>query len=131
MRTFHLIALPAVLLSLGAEADQNLSPPVTPAEVGRFQVKELQGPDALSLLAKLDSMTGATWSVCKDNPRKWCRFEAPSTPLASGPVGRYALVSPTAGAKAGLLLDTVSGRAWQVCTPPTPSRALAWCPLEG
>lgn len=128
MRTFHLIALPALLLSLGAEADQNLSPPVTAAEVGRFQVKELQGGE---LLAKLDSMTGATWFVCKDNPRKWCRFEAPSTPLASGPVGRYALVSPTAGGKAGMLLDTVSGRAWLVCTPPTPSRTLGWCPLEG
>lgn len=122
----HLAALAALGLCLSdtARADQNLSPTVSASEIDRFQVREL----TFEVVAKVDSMTGATWFLCKDNAKKWCRFEAHTSPLPSGPVGRYALLTIRS---TGALLDTVSGRMWLACTPPTPKSILGWCPVEG
>ncbi|MBL8917762.1 MAG: hypothetical protein JNJ54_02800 [Myxococcaceae bacterium] len=95
----------------------------SPSEVGRYQVLK-----ANELTLKLDTQTGATWSLCP-HPKKagkstWCRINASALP--SGPSGRYRVTE----AFQIMLVDTVSGRAWQRCEEPTPEKRLAWCQVE-
>jgi hypothetical protein len=95
----------------------------TPAETARYQVLK-----ALDLTLKLDTQTGATWSLCvntkKQSKAAWCKFNAPLLP--AGPSGRYRI----AEAFQIMLIDSVSGRSWQRCEDPTPEKRLAWCPIE-
>jgi hypothetical protein len=113
-----------VLLSLGAWADEFVTPAPTPTEVARFTVARTQ-----NFSAKLDSMTGATWYLCASTKTRgrsaWCRFREISG-LASGPAGRYRLNEGTPL----ILLDTVSGRSWTRCDVPTPEKGEAWCQVE-
>jgi hypothetical protein len=116
--------LVAVLLAVPAVAQVTIvNDAPSPAEIGRYQVLK-----ANELTLKLDTQTGATWSLCphakKPGKSTWCRFN--SNPLPSGPVGRYRV----AEAFQIMLVDTVSGRAWQRCEDPTPEKRLAWCQVE-
>jgi hypothetical protein len=95
----------------------------TPSEIGRYQVLK-----ANELTLKLDTQTGATWSLCA-HPKKagkstWCRFNANALP--AGPSGRYRI----AEAFQIMLVDSVSGRTWARCEDPTPEKRLGWCPVE-
>ncbi|MEW5738263.1 MAG: hypothetical protein AB1938_05020 [Myxococcota bacterium] len=118
MRTSIVVAL---LLAAPALAEEYVAPSPTPADVGRYVVVH-DGDSAL----RLDTMTGTTWFLCeKKKGSAWCRGKEISG-LTAGPAGRYRLVDVGWIA----LLDTVSGRTWKRCAPPTGEKIVAWCALE-
>lgn len=115
------VLLACCLASTSAFADEYVAPAPRPADVGRYQV--LHDGD-LSL--RIDTMTGATWFQCeKKKGPAWCKAKEIAG-LTAGPAGRYRFVDL---GRAGLL-DTVSGRTWLRCAPPTGERSVAWCSLE-
>lgn len=109
------------LLALPALADEIVNGAPSNSELGRYTVHKAQ-----ELTARLDSATGAVWFLCpKKSKQAWCRAkDVPSLP--AGPVGRYRLTDTTPL----MLVDSVTGRAWQRCDLPTPEKGLAWCALE-
>lgn len=123
MRNLSSMTLLAVAVSSVALADEYVVPQPTPAEVGRYTIVR-----TAEITTKLDSMTGATWFLCP-SPRKgrtsWCRYKDIAG-LSSGPVGRYRL----AEGNPLVLVDSVSGRSWTRCEPPTTEKGLAWCQVD-
>lgn len=127
MRSTFLIAL---LLAAPLYADEVVSPPVGPGEVGRYQIASVRGGTGLAQV-KLDSMTGASWAYCRKGTKGawgWCKM-GNKGPLSPGPVGRFRMISAEGGFTT-LLLDTVSGRTWGMCDDPTPEKSFSWCAIE-
>jgi len=119
MRSILLLGL--LLGSSSAFADEYVAPAPTPADTGRYALFH-DGDGAL----RVDTMTGATWFLCeRKKGSAWCKTKE-ITGLTAGPSGRYRLVDVGWVA----LLDTVSGRTWKRCAPPTGEKTVAWCAVE-
>lgn len=126
----RLLSLSLILLAAPIYADEVVSPPVAPGEVGRYQIASVRGTTGPAQV-KLDSMTGTTWAYCRKGAKSawgWCKM-GNKGPLSPGPVGRFRMVSPEGGVTT-LLLDTVSGRSWGMCDDPTPEKTFSWCAIE-
>ena len=117
------LALVVLVASTAAlAADQIVGEQPSATEVDRYLVVR-DGDTTL----KLDSRTGASWTLCPVKKKSsWCRVKDRS-PYPAGPVGRYRIVPAV---QPLMMLDTVSGRGWVRCDDPTPDKSFSWCPVE-